>query len=176
MVSVRNIAPEDDLPPLVVTPFHQLAFLVIDADGPSLESIGALLESVSVTSVHRAPNVSAAVSILADRRGKIDCIIGGHCAEGMAGLGLLQRIRAGGRNAVVPRNMRFILATAHPNKELVRAAAQLDVDGVISKPTDKNSLLKVIHLAFNRTVRLKSAPDYARITLPRDDERATIGN
>lgn len=83
----------------------------------------------------------------------------------MTGLALLQRIRAG-RNTVIARDMRFIMLTGDTSPALVQAAANLDVNGFIKKPIAVSAVMKTIHLAFGRTLQLKSATDYANIPLP----------
>ena len=165
MVAHQTIDVEDDLPPLVVTSFKDLKFLVVDDSSVSVDFMEGVLKSASVANVLRAPSVFAAVGILADPQSKIDCIICDHHMEGMTGLALLQRIRAG-RNAVLARDLRFILLTGDSNTDLVHAAVALDVNGFIKKPINVSAVLKTIHLAFGRQLRLKAAADYARVVLP----------
>jgi DNA-binding NarL/FixJ family response regulator len=85
--------------------------------------------------------------------------------DGMTGLALLQRIRAG-RNTVIPRDIRFIMLTGDSSPDLVRAAAALDVNGFIKKPITVGTVIKTVHLAFGRQQQLKPAADYAKIALP----------
>ena len=46
------------------------------------------------------------------------------------------------------------------------AALALDVHGYVRKPVSKDSLVKAIHRAFNRTIALKPPEDYTAIALP----------
>jgi DNA-binding NarL/FixJ family response regulator len=165
MAAFRTVDSADDLPPLVVTSFNQLNFLVIDDSSVSVDLMEGVLRSVSVGEVRKAPSVFSAVGVLADPEIRTDCIICDHHMEGMTGLALLQRIRAG-RNAIVPRDLRFIMVTGDTSADLVRAAVGLDVNGFISKPISVDAVLKAIHLAFGRPTRLKPAADYAKVMLP----------
>jgi CheY-like chemotaxis protein len=165
MVAHQTVDAEDNLPPLVVTSFKELNFLVVDDSSVSIDLMEGVLKSASVGNVRRASSVFAAVGILAEPEAKIDCVICDHHMEGMTGLALLQRVRAG-RNTVLPRDMRFILLTGDSNADLVHAAVALDVNGFIKKPINVAAVLKTIHLAFGRQLRLKAAADYARVVLP----------
>ncbi len=157
---------DDGLPPLVVTSFDDLNFMVIDDNAPGLALMERLLKAVSVRGISTADNAFAAVSMLARQRVKTDCIICEHKLEGgLSGLALLKRIRAG-RNSVIPRDTRFILATDHPQEDLVQTAIRLDVTGLLTKPTNGAGVLKAIHLAMGRTPRLKPVSEYAKVVLP----------
>lgn len=164
-MAANHIASPDDLPPLIVTSFNDVSFLVIDDSVVSCELIEGVLLNAAVGNVRKAPSVFAAAGVLADPDIKIDCIICDHHMDGMTGLALLQRIRAG-RNAVVPRDLKFIMLTGDTSPALVQAAAALDVNGFIKKPITVGAVMKTIHLAFGRTLRLKPAADYAKIMLP----------
>ena len=165
MAAHNIVEPPDDLPPLIVTSFKDVSFLVIDDSAVSVELMGGVLQSAAVGTVRKANSVFAAAGILADQQTKTACLICDHHMEGMTGLALLQRIRAG-RNTVVPRDMRFIMLTGDTSPALVQAAANLDVNGFIKKPITVGAVMKTIHLAFGRTLQLKSANDYAKIPLP----------
>jgi DNA-binding NarL/FixJ family response regulator len=157
---------DDELPPLVVTSFDDLNFMVIDDNGPGLALMERLLKAVAVRSISTADNAFAAVGMLASKRIKADCIICEHKLEGgLTGLALLKRIRAG-RNSVIPRDTRFILATDHPQEDLVQTAIRLDVSGLLTKPTNGAGVLKAIHLALGRNPRLKPVAEYAKVVLP----------
>jgi len=172
MAAHQPVPPVDDLPPLVVTSLSNLGFLVVDDSAVSISLMEGVLQSASVGAIRTAPSVFAAVGILADPQQKTDCIICDHHMEGMTGLALLQRIRAG-RNTVIPRDMCFIMLTADSSPELVRAAAALDVNGFIKKPITVSAVLKAIHLAFGRPLELKPAADYGRVALPTTDRKPT---
>lgn len=156
---------EDDLPPLVVTSFDDLNFMVIDDNAPGLALMERLLKAVAVQGISTADNAFTAVGMLAQQRIKTDCIICEHKLEGLTGLALLKRIRAG-RNSVIPRDTRFILATDQPSEALVQTAIRLDVSGLLTKPTNGSGVLKAIHLALGRNPRLKPVAEYAKIVLP----------
>ena len=172
---MRDIQAEDDLPPLVVTSFDHLNFLVVDDDTNYLDLMGALLKSASVGGINKAQSAAAAVAILTDPQSTTNCVICDHHMEGMTGLALLQRIRAGGR-AIVPRDLRFIMVSSDSNAELVRAAVQLDVNGFITKPVSKNAVLRGIHLAFGRPFQLKPVTHYSRVVLPGEAKVAAFAH
>lgn len=156
---------DDELPPLLVTSLSAVNFLVIDDNDISLELMERLLKAVQARGISTARDAFAAVGMLAKQSVKTDCIICDQRLEGLSGLALLQRIRAG-RNSVIPRDTRFILATDEPSAELVQTAIRLDVNGFIAKPIGVNAVLKSVQLAFGRATRLKSANDYSKIALP----------
>ncbi len=156
---------DDELPPLVLTSFDELNLLLIDDDSVSLELMEGMLKSVSVGNIQKAASVFAAAGLLADQKTKIDCIVCDHHMEGMTGLALLQRIRAG-KNAIVPRDLKFVIATGDTSPEVVHAAVRLDVNGFITKPLSITAVVKTIHNAFGRAGRLKPAAEYAKVVLP----------
>lgn len=159
-------ADDEGLPPLVVTSFDDLNFMVIDDNPPGLALMERLLKAVAVKSISAANNAFTAVGMLAQSRVKTDIIICEHKLEGgLSGLALLKRIRAG-RNSVIPRDTRFILATDQPQEDLVQTAIRLDVTGLLTKPTNGAGVLKAIHLALGRNPRLKPVTEYAKVVLP----------
>jgi DNA-binding NarL/FixJ family response regulator len=66
----------------------------------------------------------------------------------------------------VPRDIPFIMVTAHGQESVVKAAVQLDVNGYIVKPLSKDALVKAVHRAFNRTPAMKPPEDYSGVPLP----------
>ena len=156
---------DDELPPLVLASFDELNILLIDDDATSLDLLEGMLKSVSVGNIQKATSVFAAASLLADQKTKIDGIICDHHMEGMTGLALLQRIRAG-KNAIVPRDLKFVIATGDTSPDVVHAAVRLDVNGFITKPLSITAVVKTIHNAFGRAGRLKPAAEYAKVVLP----------
>ena len=165
VIPASPIHDDDELPPLTVTSFSDLSFLVIDDSTISCDLIEGILGSASVGKVTKAPSVFAAAGILTGPNSKTDCIICDHHMDGMTGLAFLQRIRAG-KNAIVPRDLPFILLTGDTSAELVHAARALDVSGLIKKPIGVGPVLKSIHLALGREMRLKHAAAYAAVKCP----------
>lgn len=158
-------AQDDELPPLVLTSFDELNVLLIDDDTVSLDLLEGMLQSVSVGNIQKANSVFAAAGLLADQKTRIDGIICDHHMEGMTGLALLQRIRAG-RNEIVPRDLRFVIVTGDTSPEVVHTAVRLDVNGFITKPLSITAVVKTIHNAFGRPARLRPAAEYAKVVLP----------
>ena len=156
---------DDELPPLVLTSFDELNILIIDDDTVSLDLMEGMLKSVSMGSIQKATSVFAAAGLLADQKTKIDGIICDHHMEGMTGLALLQRIRAG-KNAIIPRDLKFVIATGDTSPDVVHAAVRLDVNGFITKPLSITAVVKTIHNAFGRAGRLKPAAEYVKVVLP----------
>ena len=161
----RDALPDDELPPLVVTSFDTMNFMVNDGDVGALELMQRLLRGISVQGVATARTAFSAVSSLVDQKTKTDCIICDNRLVGMTGLALLKRIRTG-RNAIIPRDIRFILATDQPHQDLVEAAIRLDVNGFLTKPMNGSAILKSVQLAFSRSLRLKAIDAYGKISLP----------
>jgi DNA-binding NarL/FixJ family response regulator len=164
-MATQHALPDDELPPLVVTSFDAMNFMVIDGDVSALEVVQGLLKDISVQGIATARTAFTAVSHLADQKTKTDCIICDNRLVGISGLALLKRIRAG-RNAVIPRDIRFILATDQPHQDLVEAAIRLDVNGFLTKPMTGSGILKSVQLAFSRSVRIKAVDAYSKIPLP----------
>lgn len=154
--------------PLIVTPFDKLRFLAIDDDRAVLELVDAMLRSAGVGSVIKSASALGALNILADQRKRADCIICDHSMPNTTGLELLRDIRAG-KHDYVPRDIHFIMITAHGQEAVVRAAVSLDVSGYIVKPISKDSLTKAIHRAFGRPpLALKAPGDYTGVAMPPD--------
>jgi len=151
--------------PLILTPFDRLRFLVIDDDRAILELIDAMLRIAGVGSVIKSAGCLAALNVMADQRKKIDCIVCDHSMPNMTGLELLRDIRSA-KYSHVPRDIPFIMVTAHGQEAVVKAAVQLDVNGYIVKPLSKDALVKVVHRAFNRTPAMKPPEDYSGVPLP----------
>ena len=151
--------------PLILTSFDRMRFMVIDDDRALVELVEAMLLIAAVGGVVKTTSCLAAINILADRQKKVDCII---CDQGMpvmSGLQFLQEIRSG-RHSHIPRDICFIMLTAHGAEEVVRGALALDVHGYVRKPVTKDSLVKAIHRAFARTITLKAPEAYTAVTLP----------
>ncbi|MEQ9449835.1 MAG: response regulator [Rhodospirillaceae bacterium] len=155
--------------PLLVTAFDRLRFLVIDDDRAILELVDAMLRMASVGSVVKAVSALAALNIMADQQKKYDCIVCDQGMSTMTGLELLKEIRTG-RYTFIARDIPFIMLTAHGEEPVVRAAIELDVNSYIMKPVSKDSLIKAVHRAFNRTVDLKAPEDYSAVKLPAGDD------
>jgi len=153
--------------PLILTPFDRLRLLVIDDDRAILELVDAMLRMAGVGSVIKSASCLAALNILADQTKKIDCIVCDHSMPNMTGVELLREIRAG-HYTHVPRDIPFIMLTAHGQEAVVRAAVSLDVNGYIVKPVSKDALVKAVHRAFGRPVTPKAPEDYTGIALPKD--------
>jgi len=159
------IIDDDDLPPLVVRSFNELAFMVIDDNAASCDLVEGILTHAAVGTVMKAPSVFAAAGMLTAPGAKIDCIICDHHMDGMTGLAFLQRIRAG-KNAIVPRELPFILLTGDTTADVVQTARALDVSGLIKKPISVGAVLKSIHLALGREMHLKPAAAYSQVKQP----------
>ncbi len=151
--------------PLILTSFDRMRFMVVDDDRTLIELVEAMLLMASVGGVVKATSCLAAINILADRTKKVDCIICDQGMPTMSGLEFLKEIRAG-RHAHIPRDLCFIMLTAHGDEAVVRGALGLDVNGYVRKPVTKDSLVKAIHRAFNRTIALKPPEEYAAVVLP----------
>jgi DNA-binding NarL/FixJ family response regulator len=152
-------------PPLVVTSFTSSAFLIIDGHKPSLDVTAAFLQAMSAGTILSAPDAASAANVLVDRKGNIDCLICENHLADKSGLALLQRIRTG-RNAVLPRDTRFIFVTGDSDAAVVRAAAQLDAHGFLVKPATFEAFSKTLQIAFGRLPALRPAAEYAALTLP----------
>lgn len=151
--------------PLILTSFDHMRFMVIDDERALVELVEAMLLMAAVGGVVKTTSCLAAINILADRQKKVDCII---CDQGMpmmSGLQFLREIRSG-RHSHIPRDMCFVMLTAQGAEEVVRTALALDVHGYVRKPVSKDSLVKAIHRAFNRTITLKAPEEYSAVEVP----------
>jgi CheY-like chemotaxis protein len=148
-----------------VTSFENLRMLVIDDDRAILDMAEALLKSSGVGGVVKAVSALSALNILADKLKRFDCIICDYGMDAMDGLTLLKEVRSG-KHTYIKRDQCFIMLTAHGQEDVVRAALDLDVNGYVRKPVTRDSLLKAIHRAFNRTPVLKNPQVYAGVNLP----------
>jgi len=142
-----------------------LRFLVVDDDRAIIEVVDALLQLAGATAVYKATSVAAAISIAAEPQNKFDCIISDYGMLPANGLEFLQKVRSAAYEGI-PREMHFVMLTAHGQEAVVRTAMELDVSGYIVKPVTKYALVRAIYRAFNRALSLKSAEVYGAIALP----------
>lgn len=80
------------------------------------------------------------------------------------GLVALKAIRMGMKG--VRRDVPVILLTNIDESEAVRAAVQLDVNGFVLKPASRRDLIARLKRVLETEPAIKSARDYARVTLP----------
>lgn len=153
------------LEPLIVTSFDTLRVLVIDDDRAILDVVEAILKAAGIGGVVKAVSALGALNILADKQKRFNCIVCDYGMDVMDGLALLREIRSG-KHAYIPRDQCFIMLTAHGQEDVVRTAVELDVNGYVRKPVSKDSIIKAIHRAFNRSPALKAPEFYAAVAVP----------
>lgn len=117
----------------------RLVFL-IDDDAGVRKSLKFLLETIG----HSVIAFASAAAFLATRPARAGCLIVDMFMPGMNGLELVSRLRADGDT------MPVLLITGAPSGAIVSAAAQLDIDRVLSKPLAQDELLRWVDTHVGR--------------------------
>ncbi len=85
-------------------------------------------------------------------------IILDHRMAGFTGLEILQAIRCG--HTELMRGLPVLMLTGHADEDIVRAAGELDVSALLTKPVSKVQMRQRLETAMKRPVRLKPAAVY----------------
>jgi CheY-like chemotaxis protein len=162
IANYRMIAPDARAP--MSTSLADLHFLVVDDDSACVRLVAAMLESVGVTRISAAATGSDAYTTLATSSQPVDCILCDIKMPRGNGLQLLQSLRLGQCYQARPDSC-FILITGGASEETIRLAGQLDVNGLLSKPFNRDRLVSTIGQARTRAFRL-DPPRYAAAAVP----------
>jgi CheY-like chemotaxis protein len=149
---------------LKLTSLAHLRFLVIEDDLVQLNVTKAILASAGAVDIVIVSSGEDAARELASGKAKIDCVICDYRLGDMSGLGLLHHIRTG-KNPFIPRDLKFVMATGYGDAALVKSCMSLDINGFVAKPISVGNLLKAIQSAMSKNPTLKSAKDYAALSV-----------
>jgi len=128
------------------------AILIIDDEESLRLTFQLFLQRQGYSPVRTAASFEEALTTIADNH--FDLIISDIVLEGNSGINLLRRIRAMGVLCPV------VMVTGYPNVETASEAVRLGAFDYISKPVDKETLLKTARLAL-RQYRLESEKEKA---------------
>ncbi len=139
--------------------FSKYCFLIAD-DKPFIRSmVQSMLVRCQVQKIKYASSGAAALNILREKRGEIDCVLCDWNMEPMDGLTFLRTVRSG-EVPRISRSLRIIMLTAHATEDIVHKAMSLDANGYLVKPVSMEKLVKAIEKAFATTINLKSPEKY----------------
>jgi len=84
-----------------------------------------------------------------------------HRMAGLTGLEILQAIRCGRTGSV--RSLPVLMLTGHADEHIVRAAGEMDVSALLTKPVSKMQMRSRLETALKRSPRLKAPVAYDRV-------------
>lgn len=84
-----------------------------------------------------------------------------HRMAGLTGLEILQAIRCG--HTSQKRGLPVLMLTGHADEHIVRAAGELDVSALLTKPVSKVQLRDRLETALKRSSRLRAPADYVDV-------------
>ncbi len=134
------------------TGLENTAILIIDDEESLRLTFQLFLQRQGYSPVRTAASFEEALTAIADNH--FDLIISDIVLEGNSGIDLLRRIREMGVQCPV------VMVTGYPNVETASEAVRLGAFDYISKPVDKETLLKTARLAL-RQYRLESEKEKA---------------
>jgi CheY-like chemotaxis protein len=109
-----------------------------------------------------ASNGEDALKVIHKGGGRIDFIICDWNMEGMNGLQLLQKLRAGEIPHIAPETP-FLLLTGHADSTLVNYAVELDASGYLVKPTSHQKLVQAVTSGLSKSWKLKGPKHYQAV-------------
>ncbi len=124
------------------TTLENSAILIIDDEESLRLTFQLFLQRQGYSPVHTAASFEEALTVIADNH--FDLIISDIVLEGNSGIDLLRRIREMGVLCPV------VMVTGYPNVETASEAVRLGAFDYISKPVDKETLLKTARLALRQ--------------------------
>jgi two-component system, chemotaxis family, chemotaxis protein CheY len=146
------------------TDYSAHRFLIVD-DKKFLRSlVQRMLSRCRARYIYQAEDGDAAIKILGDSCGDIDCVISDWNMEPVNGLELLRAIR-GGNVPHTRRDLRFIMLTNHGDDCVVSAARHLDITGYVVKPVSLANLVWGIDTSFTKRVSLKTMLQYQSVDM-----------
>ena len=134
---------------LVVEDEHYMRMLIIQA-----------LQSVGFKAIYEAEDGKRALQVMSKEQ-HIDLVISDIEMQPMNGLALAQQIRAG--KAPIDPGTRFVFLTGLGDISTLTDAAELDVQGFISKPFSANQLKEKIEKALKMRVELRAPSIYEEL-------------
>jgi PAS domain S-box-containing protein len=124
------------------TSLENTAILIIDDEESLRLTFQLFLQRQGYAPVHTAAGFEEALTLISDT--SFDLIISDIVLEGNSGIDLLRRIREMGVQCPV------VMVTGYPNVETASEAVRLGAFDYISKPVDKEILLKTARLALQQ--------------------------
>jgi PAS domain S-box-containing protein len=142
--------------PMTNTPLESVSILVVDDEESLRLTFQIFLQRQGYEKVLTASCFEEALTAVAEN--SFDLIVSDIVLEGKTGIDLLRRVREMGLECPV------VMVTGYPNVETASEAVRLGAYDYISKPVDKDTLLKTARLALHQ------------YRLERDKERVELEN
>jgi len=109
-------------------------------------TLAKILSELGQPAVLEAGDGAAALTLLQQHNGGIDCVITDLDMPKLDGLGLLQAVRAG--TTAAPRNTKIVLLTGHSDIDRLGPAFLLDPDAFLAKPVSRQALESCLQRLF----------------------------
>lgn len=141
-------------------------FLIVDDVRVTRITTVKMLKDLGGTEAFHAENGQEGLNILIEKSMYLDCVIVDFNMPVMHGLQMVKNIRLGHRG--IRREIPVIMVTGHGDRSLLGVSLELDVNGFLLKPFDKEALLKRIKLVLdtqNSSEWLKPAEEYRRVDI-----------
>lgn len=122
-----------------------LHILIVDDSEAMRSLLRSILEHAHFHNITEADSGEQAWDVLEST--SIDLVITDWNMQAMDGLLLLQKIRQNAKTQDVP----VIMITVHTEKQFVNQAIEAGVNNYITKPFDREMIIKKIHMIFDRS-------------------------
>ncbi|MBF0278128.1 MAG: response regulator [SAR324 cluster bacterium] len=123
----------------------EIRILIVDDNEQMRILLRTILEHANFFNITEAENGEAAWELLKSE--PFDLVITDWNMQQMNGLKLLERIRETAQTHDIP----VIMITIHTEKQFVNKAFKAGVNNYITKPFDRELVIKKIHMVFDRS-------------------------
>ena len=130
----------------------EIRILIVDDNQETRTLLQSILEHAKFQNITEAENGEVAWALL--EKEPFDLVITDWNMQQMNGLKLLQRIRQTTQTQDIP----VIMITIHTEKQFVNKAFKAGVNNYITKPFDRELIIKKIHMVFDRSSTNLSLP------------------
>lgn len=150
----------------------QYRFLIVDDEEYSRSLMVRLLNTLGIHKIALACDGGEALKILLEASKPIDCVLTDLNMSPVNGLELLKVIRVGYGD--IDRATRVIVFSGLVDMELVPPAINLDVNGFLAKPIDKNLLSAAIQHAIEIENFVQKPDVYRHVQIPATSDLEAI--
>lgn len=142
-------------------------FLIVDDVRVTRITTVKMLKDLGGSEAFHAENGQEGLNVLIDKSKYLDCAIVDFNMPVMHGLQMVKQIRLGYQG--IRRDLPIIMVTGHGDRSLLGVSMELDVNGFLLKPFDKDALINRIKIVFDAQQSgndwLKSQEEYRRVDI-----------
>jgi CheY-like chemotaxis protein len=140
-------------------------FLIVDDVRVTRITTVKMLKDLGGAEAFHAENGQEGLNVLTEKSMYLDCVIVDFNMPVMHGLQMVKQIRLGHKN--IRRDLPVIMVTGHGDRSLLGVSLELDVNGFLLKPFDKESLLKRVKLVLDTPSNewLRSPDEYRKVDI-----------